>query len=110
MNNRRDNSKGLVRAGNILEQKFSSLTPQETPNVQPPAKPTEFANTQLSLFQNVLCNTDDERERFSKAIDLCDSIPRYSVSRQAQAKARQNGRFLDNHTAVFQHRDRAPTQ
>jgi len=64
----------------------------------------------LSLFQNVLCNTDDERERFSKAIDLCDSIPRYSVSRQAQAKARQNGRFLDNHTAVFQHRDRAPTQ
>src|ERR1700722_2359883 len=54
--NRRDDSKDLVRAGDILEQKFSSLTPQETPNVQPPAKPTEFANAQLSLFQNVLCN------------------------------------------------------
>src|SRR5689334_12125037 len=65
MNDRRDDSKGLVRAGDILEQNFSSLTPQETPNVQPPAKPTEFANAQLSLFQNVLCNTEEERERFS---------------------------------------------
>jgi len=54
MNDRMDDSKGLVRAGNILEQKFSSLTPEETPNLQPPAKPTEFANAQLSLFQNIL--------------------------------------------------------
>jgi hypothetical protein len=42
-----------------------------------------------------------ERERFSNAIDLWDSVPRYSVSRQAQSKARENGKFLDNHTAVF---------
>jgi hypothetical protein len=106
MNNRGSYSKGLVKAGEILEQKFSSLSPQETPNVQPPAKPTEFANVQLSLFQSILCNTEDERERFSNAIDLWDSVPRYSVSRQAQAKARENGKFLDNHTTVFQHRDR----
>lgn len=109
MNDRMDDSKGLVRAGNILEQKFSSLTPEETPNLQPPAKPTEFANAQLSLFQNILCNTEEERERFSNAIDLWDSVPRYSVSRQAQVKARENGKFLDNHTAVFQHRERTYT-
>jgi hypothetical protein len=65
MNSRRNDSKGLIRAGHILEQKFSALTPQETPNVQPPAKPTEFTNAQLSLFQNVLCNTEEERERLS---------------------------------------------
>ena len=48
MNNCGSDSKGLTRAGDILEQNFAALTPQETPNVQPPAKPTEFANTQLS--------------------------------------------------------------
>jgi hypothetical protein len=72
MNKRMDDSKGLVRAGDILEQYFS-ITPQETPNGQPPAKPTEFANAQLSLFQKVLCNTEEEKERFSNAIDLWDS-------------------------------------
>lgn len=109
MNKRREDSKSLVRAGDLLEQNFPSLTPQETPNIHPPGKPTEFANAQLSLFQNILCNTDEQKERFSNAIDLWDSVPRYSVSRQAQVKARENGKFLDNHTAVFQHRDRTYT-
>ncbi|MDQ2842875.1 MAG: replication protein [Acidobacteriota bacterium] len=109
MNSRREDSKRLIRAGDILEERFPFLTPQETPNILPPAKPTEFANIQLSLFQSVLCNTEEEKAHFSNAIDLWDSIPRYSVSRQAQAKARENGKFLDNHTAVFQHRDRTYT-
>lgn len=99
-----DNSKDLVRAGEILQDHLS-LTPQETPNVDPPAKPTEFVNSQLTLFQSILCNSEDEKDRFSNAIDLWDSVPRYSVSRQAQVKARENGRFLDNHTTVFQHRN-----
>jgi hypothetical protein len=51
MNNRGSDSKGLIKAADILEQKFASITPQETPNAKPPAKPTEFANAQLSLFQ-----------------------------------------------------------
>jgi hypothetical protein len=109
MNNRGSDKKGLIRAGHTLEEKIVALTPQETPDVQPPAKPTEFVNVQLTLFQSVLCNTEEERERFSNAIDLWDSVPRYSVSRQAQVKARENGRFLDNHTSVFQHRDRTYT-
>lgn len=41
------------------------LEPAETPGAHPPLKPTEFENRQLNLFQNVLCNTDEERKRFS---------------------------------------------
>lgn len=94
--------KGLVPAGNILKR----IAPEVTPGSNPPAKPTEFENPQLTLFQNVLCNTEEERERFSNAIDLWDSIPRYSVSRQAMAKSRERGTFLENHTAVFHSRER----
>jgi hypothetical protein len=65
--------------------------------------PTRFRN---GSFQNDLCNTEEERERFSNAIDLWDSIPRYSVSRQAMTKAREKGRFLENHTAEFYYRER----
>ena len=95
---------GLVRAGDIDFLKGATFI-EETPNAHPPAKPTEFENAQLSLFQNVLCNTDAERERFSNAIDLWDSVPRYSVSRQAMNKVREKDRFLENHTAIFQYRD-----
>ena len=94
--------KGLVPAGDLLKR----MTPVVTSSVDPPVKPTELANTQLALFQNVLCNTEEERERFSNAIDLWDSIPRYSVSKQAQTKAREKGKFLENHTAEFHYRDR----
>src|SRR5450432_3262243 len=55
------------RAGDIdfLKENAASLviTPKETPD--PPAIPTEFENRQLGLFQEFLCNTDEERERFS---------------------------------------------
>lgn len=47
-----------------------------------------FENTQLNLFQNFLCNTKEERNELSNCIDLWDSIPRYSVSQQAQNKMR----------------------
>src|SRR3954452_23303288 len=96
------NQKGLQSAAYILNK----MAPEATPNAHPPARPTEFENTQLALFQNVLCNTEEERERFSNAIDLWDSIPRYSVSRQAMTKAREKGRFLENHTAEFYYRER----
>jgi len=102
----KNGNKGLTSAADILAgAKMNALVPVETPDVHPPAKPTEFNNVQLSLFQNILCNTSEERERFSNAIDLWDSVPRYSVSRQAMNKAREADRFLENHTAVFHYRD-----
>lgn len=106
------NRKGLVRAGDVLQSALPaslSLEPVETPGAHPPAKPTEFDNKQLHLFQNMLCNTEEEKERFSNAIDLWDSIPRYSVSRQAMARSREKDKFLENHSAVFRYRERTYT-
>lgn len=103
-------NKGWRKASDLLPDLFEPalpLEPIESRGVHPPVKPTEFANHQLNLFQNVLCNTDDERDRLSNAIDLWDSIPRYAVSRQAMTRLRQNDKFLENHTAVFHHRDRS---
>lgn len=51
-----------------------------------------YNNTQLDLFQNFLCNTNAERESLSNTIDIWDSIPRYSISRQEMNKRRdENG-------------------
>ncbi|MFZ6774541.1 hypothetical protein ACO0LB_17700 [Undibacterium sp. SXout7W] len=49
-----------------------------------------FENFQLDLFQKFLCNTDDERSNLGNTIDLWDSIPKYSMSRQAQNKLRSS--------------------
>lgn len=50
--------------------------------------PEVFQNRQLNLFQQFLCNTPSEREKLSNSIELWDAVPRYSVSRQAMAKMR----------------------
>lgn len=58
-------------------------TAKKTPRpkeVEPLAEDA-FANRQLSLFQGFLANTGDQREALSNAVDLWDSLPRYSVSR-----------------------------
>lgn len=47
-----------------------------------------FKNNQLSLFQTFLCNTKEERMKLSNTIELWDAVPRYSISRQAMAKMR----------------------
>ena len=49
---------------------------------------TDFQNHQLSLFQGFLCNTDDERQKLSNSIELWDAVPRYSTSRRAMVKMR----------------------
>lgn len=103
---------GMVRAGDIfLDSNIPSLalTPVEMSHPSKPPSAPEFENPQLSLFQNFICNTDEERERLSNVIDLWDSIPRYSVNRQAMTRARENEKFLDNHTLTCQHRGRTYT-
>lgn len=59
--------------------------------------PTEndFRNTQLDLFQSFLCNTAAERDQLSNTSDLWDSVPRFSVSRQAMNKMRTQDGFLN---------------
>lgn len=103
---------GFKKAGDILQNIPSfSITPKETPSASQPPTPStpEFGNAQLSLFQNFLCNTDEERQRFSNAIDLWDSVPRYSINRQAMTRARANEKFLDNHQVTFHYRGRTYT-
>ena len=85
-----------------------AIAPRETRSPHKPAKlsTTEFENPQLSLFQGFLSNQEEEREQFSNAIDFWDSVPRYSLSRDAQRKERDNDKTLDKHTAVFHYRGR----
>jgi hypothetical protein len=83
-----------------------SITPKETADAKTLPKPTnaEFENRQLNLFQNLLCNTDAERERLSHAIELWDGTPRYCFNRKTMNKARVNGQFLEPRKLSFQHR------
>jgi hypothetical protein len=50
--------------------------------------PNAYQNAQIDLFQTFLCNSDEERERLSNTINIWDSVPRYSVSRQEMNKRR----------------------
>ena len=86
--------------------------PRDTKNAHKIPKPdkSHFDNRQLNLFQTFLCNTHEEKDHLSNAIDLWDSMPRYSVSRQAMTKNRINGRFLEEHQTTFQHRGRTYTR
>jgi hypothetical protein len=98
--------KGLIRAGDLdfLRRRVEN-TPPATPD--PPPIPTEphLHNQQLSLWQNFLAN-DSERDKLSNAIDLWDSVPKYSISRQAMSKTRMMERFLEKYTSAFHHRGR----
>jgi hypothetical protein len=83
-----------------------TITPKETDDAKTLPKPTkaEYDNRQLSLFQTFLCNTDEEREQLSHAIELWDSTPRYSFNRKAMNKARVNGQFLERQKLEFHYK------
>jgi hypothetical protein len=68
-----------------------------------------FANQQLKLFQGFLANTDNERDSLSNAIDLWDSIPRYTVPRKKQDELRMAGGFLPLRKVDFQYRGKSYT-
>jgi hypothetical protein len=68
-----------------------------------------FNNRQLSLFQDFLANTADERDALSNAIDLWDSIPRYALPRKKQEEARLPGGFLPIRKIDFQYRRKTYT-
>jgi hypothetical protein len=104
---------GLTHSAEIATKPATvALTPTETNSAHQLPKPdkSHFDNRQLNLFQTLLCNTTEEHDRLSNAIDLWDSVPRYSVTRQAMTKARISGQFLKKHTAVFHHRGRTYTR
>lgn len=63
-----------------------------------------YSNAQLSLFQTFVGNTDTERERLSNTIDMWDSIPKYSISRQEMNKRRDDKGNLPLLTIGFTYR------
>ena len=68
-----------------------------------------FSNKQLSLFQEFFANTNDERDALSNAIDLWDSIPRYSLPRKKQEEIRLPGGFLPIRKIEFHYRGKIYT-
>lgn len=74
-----------------------------------PVPTVAFCNPQLSLFQDFLANNDGERDALSNAIDLWDSVPRYSLPRKKQEEIRLPGGFLPIHRVDFQYRSKAYT-
>lgn len=75
----------------------------------PPLPTTAFSNQQLNLFQSFLANDDAQRDILSNAVDLWDSIPRYSLSRRRQEVLRQPGGYLPIRKITFQYRGIALT-
>ena len=71
-----------------------------------PPKEGDFSSDQINLFQDLLCNTDEERDSLSNVFDLWDGIPRYSISRQQQDKWRKAGAFPQLHDIAFHYRGR----
>ena len=71
-------------------------TPKKKPRrrLLKPVPDDAYANRQLNLFQEFLANTVDDGNALSNAIDLWDSVPRFSISRKRQEELRLAGGFL----------------
>jgi hypothetical protein len=93
-----ERGKGMMKAGDILQNSMG-LTVEAN---HPPLKPTATDNAQLHLWQNLLCNTEEERQDLANAIEDWDIIPKYSISRAAMKAARDSGGDLENFTFSFQ--------
>lgn len=53
-----------------------------------------FGSQQLDLFQSFLCNTEEERKKLSNTIEFWESIPKYSMTQQAQNALRTKEGYL----------------
>lgn len=69
-----------------------------------PVPDDAFESRQLSLFQDFLANTVEEQKSLSNAVDLWDSIPRYSISRGRMNAMRTAEGFLDVLELSFNYR------
>jgi hypothetical protein len=94
--------------GPTLEEEYAAHLAAERKEKSPKklkvVPPAAFINQQIDLFRDFLANTDDERSALSNAIDLWDSVPRYSISREKQKEMRVQGGFLPIVNLDFQYK------
>ena len=83
------------------------MSTKNTHNKLPAA--SAYEGTQLSLFQNFLCNSDDERDRLSNTIELWDGVPKYYVSRHKMRAMRSKDGNLPTLEREFEYRKRVFT-
>lgn len=83
---------------------FMSEKPVRKSKKEKPLPPDAFNNQQLNLFQVFLANTSEEKSGLGNAVDLWDSVPRYSLSRKRQEEYRLSGGFLPITTINFKYR------
>jgi hypothetical protein len=76
--------------------------PEQLKRVEQPSEDA-FWGRQLELFQNILANTADERDRISHTIELWDAIPKYYVSRAQQNRLRSKDGTLRTITKECQY-------
>jgi len=65
----------------------------------------EASSKQLDLFQEFLCNTSDQKDKLSNTIELWESIPKYSVTPQAQNGLRTKEGLLPRLEKDFVYKD-----
>lgn len=93
----------------MSEQEAPLPAPRNRGQVAARKSPTQrvvadaFQSPQLSLFQNFLVNTEEERDKLSNTIALWDSIPRYSISRNLQNRMRSEHGMLEILKLNFRH-------
>ncbi|MBC7458312.1 MAG: replication protein [Bdellovibrionaceae bacterium] len=63
-------------------------------------------SVQLRLFQDLLANSDKERNQLSNTIHMWDSIPRYSVAPKTQNRLRSNAGHLKTWKHAFRYGDK----
>jgi hypothetical protein len=78
--------------------------PPQRKNAAKDPEPGPYNNPQIQRFQKFVSNTPAERERLSNSIDIWDSTPRYSVSRQEMNKRRNEYGGLPLLTLGFSYR------
>jgi len=71
-----------------------------------PPKENDFKSNQIDIFQTFLCNNESERDTLGNTFDLWDSVPRYSISRQAMDKMRKANCFPQLLKFKFNYRSR----
>jgi len=70
------------------------MNEKKQPGAAPALADRHFRNPEIELFQQFIGH-ESEQHQLSNTIDLWDSVPRYSVSRQMTAKLRTKDGFLD---------------